>query len=125
MRFCSCFILCKGIQDSLGFRIPHCGFRIPDSLSVKLGSRIPIVTGTLDSLSRFLDFKVQSSGLHKQNFPGFRILEAKISWIQDSTSKNFLDSGFRKEKFPGCWALAVETYQSNTLHDDFSVHPSH
>ena len=59
---------------------------------MKLGSRIPVVTGTLDSLNRFLDFKVQSSGLHKQNFPGFRILEAKISWIQDSGSKNFPDS---------------------------------
>ena len=32
---------CKGIQDSCGFWIPRHEFRIPDSLSVKLGSRIP------------------------------------------------------------------------------------
>ena len=28
--------------------------------------------------------------------PGFLILQAKLSWIQDSRSKNFLDSGFHK-----------------------------
>ena len=72
---------------------------------------MPIVNNILDSFSCFLDFKVQGSGFHKQNFLGFRILEAKISWIQYSTSKNFLDSGFWKQKFPGF------LYMGDVLHD--------
>ena len=32
-----CFAPCKGIQESLGFWIPHCGFRIPGT-----GFRIPV-----------------------------------------------------------------------------------
>ena len=32
---------CKRIQDSLGFWIPRHVFRIPDTLSVEIGSRIP------------------------------------------------------------------------------------
>ena len=68
------------IKDSSPW-IPDSRYWITDSLSVKLGSRIPIVTGILDSLSCFLDFKVQGSGFYKQNFFGFRILEEKISWI--------------------------------------------
>ena len=39
----------KGIQDSLGFWIPHRGFWIPDSLSEELGFWIPIVSGIPDS----------------------------------------------------------------------------
>ena len=57
---------CKGIQDSLGFWIPHRGFRIPgtglQSLSVELGIWIPIVRGISDSLSCIPDSKAQDCG---------------------------------------------------------------
>ena len=73
MWFCSCFTSCKGIQDSVGFRIPRRGFRIPgagfQSLSVKLGSRIPIVTGILDSLSCFCISKSRVPDFTSKNFP--------------------------------------------------------
>ena len=79
---------CKGIQDSLGFWISHRGFRIPGSwfqyLSLELGFWIPVVSGILDSLSRFPDSKDQDSGFHKQKFLGFWILQAKISQIPES-----------------------------------------
>ena len=59
------------------FSSPFNGSRIPgtvfQSLSVEVGSRIPILSGILDSLSYILDSKAQESGFHKQNFPGFRI----------------------------------------------------
>ena len=78
----------KGIQDSLGFWIPRRGFRIPgagfQSFSVELGFWIPIVRGIPDSLSCILDSKAQEFGFHKQNFPRFRIPQAKISWIPES-----------------------------------------
>ena len=69
------FAPCKGIQGSLGFWLPHHGFRIPgieipDSLSVVLEFRIPIVSRIPDSLSCILDSKAQDSGFHKQNFTG-------------------------------------------------------
>ena len=76
----------KGIQDSLGFWIPHRGFRIPGTgfqyLSVELGFWIPIVTGIANSLSC-------NSGFQS---PGFRIPQAKFFRILDSTSKNLPDS---------------------------------
>ena len=82
------FAQCKGIQDSLGFWIPRRGFRIPvtgfQSFSVELGFWIPIVRGIPDSLSCILDSKAQDFGFHKQNFPRFRIPQAKISWIPES-----------------------------------------
>ena len=40
--------------------------------------------------------------------PEFRIAQAKLSWIQDSRGKNFLDSGFHKYKFPGFRILEVK-----------------
>ena len=63
---------CKVIQESLGFRIPRCGFRIPclwipHSTSMDSGFRIPEVGG-------------------------FQILDS-ISWIPDYTDQNYLDSG--------------------------------
>ena len=49
------FTSCEGIQDRLGFWIPPGGFLIPgtgfQSLSVELGSWIPIVSGIPESLS--------------------------------------------------------------------------
>ena len=56
---------CKRIQDSLGFWIPRCGFRIPDTglqyLSVEHGFWIPIISGFPDSLSCIQDSKTQDS----------------------------------------------------------------
>ena len=56
---------CKEIQDSLGFWILRCGFRIPGAgfqyLSVELGFWIPIVSGILESLSCIPDSKTQDS----------------------------------------------------------------
>ena len=76
---------CKGIQDSIGFWIPHNGFRIPDigfqSLSVELGLWIPIICGIPDSLSCILYSGFQSLG--------FQISQPKYSLIPDSTNKNF------------------------------------
>ena len=96
--------------------IADSGYWIPDSLSAELVFWIPAVSGILDFLSWITDLKAEHSGLrnpqaniscdcgfHKQKFPGIRIPQAKISWILDSTSKNFLDSGFHKQKFPGFW----------------------
>ena len=53
---------CKVIQDSLGFWIPRCGFQIPGTRflifeSVKLGFRLPILSGILDSFSLIPDSK--------------------------------------------------------------------
>ena len=42
--------------------------------------------------------------------PGFWIPEAKISRIPDSKSKNFLDSGFYKQKFSGFGIPQAEIY---------------
>ena len=72
---------CERIQDSLGFWIPHCGFRIPGTgfqyLSVELGFWIAMISGIPDSLSCIPDSKTQDSGFHKQNYiqdSRFRIL---------------------------------------------------
>ena len=66
----------KGIQDSLGFWIPGCGFRIPgtgvQSLSVDYGFWIPILSGIPDSFSCILDSKAQDSRFHKHKFHRFR-----------------------------------------------------
>ena len=96
--------------------IADSGYWIPDSLSAEIVFWIPVVSGILDFLSWITDFKADDSGLripqaniscdcgfHEQKFPGIWIPQAKISWILDSTSKNFLDSGFHKQKFPGFW----------------------
>ena len=73
------FAPCKGIQDSLGFWIRRSGFRIPGNgfrtFSFKFGFRISIV-----------------SGIPRLPWAVVRIPKPRI---QDSTSKNFLDSGIR------------------------------
>ena len=76
------FAPCKGISDSLGFRIPGTGFQY---LSVELGFWIPIVSGIPDSLSCIPDSKTKDSGFLKQNFQGSRIPQAKISRIPSLT----------------------------------------
>ena len=54
-------ITCKGIQDSLGFSILRCKFRIPgtgfQSLLVEVVFWIPNVSGILDFLSCIPDSK--------------------------------------------------------------------
>ena len=72
------FAVRKEISKSLGFWIPHRGFRI--LLSVELGFRIAIFSGIPDSLSCIPDCKAQNSRFHKTNFQ---------------------DSGFHKQKCPG------------------------
>ena len=62
-------------------RIPGTGFQ---SLSEERGFWIPIVSGTLDSLSGIPESKAKDFWFHKQNFPGFRILQAKRSQIPES-----------------------------------------
>ena len=66
-----CFASGKGINDSLGFWIPHCGFRIPGTLfqylSVELGFWIPIVSGIPDFVSCIPDSK--SKILPDSGFP--------------------------------------------------------
>ena len=68
----------KEIQDSLGFWIPRCGFRIPGTgfqfLSVELEFWIPIVSGIPDSLSCIPDSKDQESRFHQQKFSYSEIL---------------------------------------------------
>ena len=68
----------KEIQDSLGFWISRCGFRIPGTefqfLSVELEFWIPIVSGIPDSLSCIPDSKAQDSRFHRQKFPDSEIL---------------------------------------------------
>ena len=46
---------------------------IPDCSTVKIGFRIPIASGILDSLSWTTDSKAQESEFHKQTFPGSQI----------------------------------------------------
>ena len=109
----------KAIQDSRGFHAVDFEFQVLDSLSLKLGIRIAIVTGISDSCLRILkprnlDLITQISRIPnfnsqrfpwfripKAKFPGFRIPQAKVSRIPDSKSKDFPNSGFHKQKFPG------------------------
>ena len=74
------------------------GFRVLDSslFQWNLDSRFHSLVGYLSSI---LDSKALDSGFHKQNFPGFRILQAKIFQIPESgypymgrsTSQTFSD----------------------------------
>ena len=75
----------KTLLDS-GFHAMDSGFQLLDSrsFSVKLGFRIRIVSGILDSYTCIPDSKAQDSGFHKQKFPRFRIPNAKISRIPES-----------------------------------------
>ena len=73
-------VLCEGIQDSLGFKIPpvDCGSQILDSgyfLSVELGFWIPIVSGIPESLSCTPHSKAQDSGF---SYMGRRIIRVII-----------------------------------------------
>ena len=103
-----CIIVTRRSQSStiapcLGFWIPFRGLWIPgagfQSFSVERGFWIPCLSGILEYLSSILDSKVLDSGYHEQNFPGFWILQARISQILESgypymgrsTSQTFSD----------------------------------
>ena len=74
------------------------GFGVLDSslFQWNMDSRFHSLVGYLSSI---LDSKALDSGFHKQNFPGFRILQAKIFQIAESgypymgrgTSQTFSD----------------------------------
>ena len=66
------------MQDSLGLWIPDAGFQ---SFSVELGFWIPFLSGISEYLSSILYSKALDSGFYEQNFPGFWILQARISQI--------------------------------------------
>ena len=73
----------KAIQDSLGLdSIPwilDSRYWIPDSLSVELGYRIPIVCGILDSFSCIPIPQAQDLKFHQQKFPRFQNSDS-LSW---------------------------------------------
>ena len=83
----------KAIQDSRGFHAVDFEFQVLDSLSLKLGIRIAIVTGISDSLTCIPDSKAQESGSHNSNFPDSKFQQPKISRIPDSR--------FHKQAFHG------------------------
>ena len=87
----------KVIQDSLAWILDFMlcvefEFQVLDSLSLKLGIRIPVFTGISDSLTCIPDSKAQNSGSHDSNFPDSKFQPPKISRIPDSTKKSFPDS---------------------------------
>ena len=63
---------------------------IPDSLSLELGFRIPIVSGIPDSFSCKQDSNSHNSGFHKTSFQdsGFQVVDSGFpvsgTWIPDS-----------------------------------------
>ena len=69
------------------------------SFSVERGFCIPCLSGISEYLSSIPDSKALDSGYHEQNFPGFWILQARISQILEfgypymgrSTSQTFSD----------------------------------
>ena len=77
-------------------RITNSRFRIPWSLSVKLGFWIPIVSGIPDSLSCIPDSKDQDFGFHKQEFPripefGFPYVTRKLAAVLARTYLPFVN----------------------------------
>ena len=70
-----------------GFHAVDFEFQVLDSLSLKLGIRIAIVTEISDSLTCIPDFKAQESGSHNSNFSDSKFPQPKISRIPDSKSK--------------------------------------
>ena len=58
---------------------------------MKLGFRIPIVSGIPDSYSCFSDSKAQDSGFHEEKFPRFRIPRRKIPRFRNPDSLTWGD----------------------------------
>ena len=111
----------KGIQDSLGFWIPHRGFRIP---STRL--RISIVSGIPDSMSCIPDSKAQVSGFHKQKLPlltrcpkqnfldpaSKSLIHGAITVPQRALGKIGISSSVRNHSV---WFYLVELWQTTRL----------
>ena len=82
-----------------GFHAVDSGLWMPDSLSVKIGVRISIVSEIPDFLRFILGSKAQDSGLeketlpvslfHKQKFPTFRNPHS-LTWDEIHNSPEFL-----------------------------------
>ena len=93
------FAPCKEIQDSVGFWIPRCRFRIPSTgfrtSSVEFGFQIPIVNGIRDPSSRIPDSKASDFGTSRKSFP---------------------DSGFLKQ-----WFLGLRNLDFLTWSDTFET----
>ena len=70
MRCTSPFAPCKVIQESLGFRIPSCGFRIPYPTTWILDYNYGWIP---DPMRWIPDSKAVASGFHRPKLPGFRI----------------------------------------------------
>ena len=87
------------ILDSTS-RIPDSRYWNPDSLSVELGFRIPIVSGIPDSSSCIPDSKAQDSGFH---------------------SKFFHDSEFHKKKFRGLRGIQIPLHWATFLENNRNI----
>ena len=80
---------------------------------MELGFRIPILSGIPDSLSCIPDSKVQDSRFHKQSFPGFRILQAKLP---DSLTRGEGGRGWRGAGWVGVILRAPEKQKCYLRH---------
>ena len=89
---------CMGIRDSLGFWIPTEYF-----VNGTYRFRIRIVSRIPDSLSCIPYSKAQDFEFRSKNSSSKikRIPDSKIFQDSGFRSKNLLDSGFYKQKFPG------------------------
>ena len=88
----------KTVLDS-GFHAVDSGFQVLDctlfvSATWILGSIFSRIPNSLNCIPDN-DSKAEDFGFHKQNFPRFRIPQAKSFQIADSTSKNFVESEIR------------------------------
>ena len=81
------FAPCKEIQDSVGFWIPRCRFRIPSTgfrtLSVEFGFQIPIVNGIRDPSSRIPDSKASDFGTSRKSFPNSGFLKQRFLGLRN------------------------------------------
>ena len=94
----------EGIQDSLGFWTPRRRFRILESLSMECGFRIRVGNGIRIPWVVFRILK-----------PGFRISQAKLSWIPDSPTygDSYVDEialSYHSKKALFCWTLHDTNY---------------
>ena len=110
------FATYKGIQDRLGFWIPHRGFQIPGTgfqfLSLELGLqslvgfRIPWVVFRIPKPRWF--------GFHKQNFPAFRNLDYLVQLgrcYMKSTLYQFLYTAcYQRDTANGKRKITVEKF---------------
>ena len=76
---------------------------IPDSLSVELGFRVPVIlSGIPDSLSCMSDSKAQDYAFHKQKFPDSEFHTQKFPGFQNTDSLTWGEM-LHSEKQHNCW----------------------